>query len=102
MVMAVDEDGLQRREYIGAVADLDHLQRVQRIDHRTRPDRNPGGAQRAGKADDVVGLLTGLRRKMIDGHRTIRVTTLSRHSAARAARTRNLEIPGLVLRTIPD
>ena len=39
------------------------------IDHRTRPDRNPGGTQRAGKADDIVGHLTGLRRKMIDGHR---------------------------------
>jgi hypothetical protein len=27
---------------------------------------------------------------------------LARHSGAREARTRNLEIPGLVLRTIPE
>ena len=59
MLVALDEDGLQRGEDVGAVADLDHLQRVQRIDHRTRPDRNPGRPQRAGKADDIVGDLAG-------------------------------------------
>jgi hypothetical protein len=30
------------------------------------------------------------------------VNDIRRHSAARGARTRNLEIPGLVLRTIPE
>ena len=35
------------------------LQRVQRIEHRARPDRNAGGAQRARKVDDVVGDLAG-------------------------------------------
>jgi hypothetical protein len=29
-------------------------------------------------------------------------TKINRHSGAREARTRNLEIPGLVLRTIPE
>ena len=61
MLVALDEDRLQRGEDVGAVADLDHLQRVQRIDHRAGPDRNPGGAQRARKADDVVGHLAGRR-----------------------------------------
>jgi len=36
-------------------ADIDHPQRLQCVDHSTRADRNPGGSQRAGKADDVVG-----------------------------------------------
>jgi hypothetical protein len=30
------------------------------------------------------------------------LTKINRHSGARGARTRNLEIPGLVLRTIPE
>ena len=72
MLVALDEDRLQRREHVGAVADLDHLQRVQGIDDGAGPDRNPGRAQRAGKADDVVGHLTGRGREMIDGHRTTR------------------------------
>ncbi len=55
MLVALDEDGLKGGVDIGAVADLDHLQRIQRVDHRTRPDRHPGRPQRAGKADDIVG-----------------------------------------------
>ncbi len=55
MLMALDENGLQRGEDIGAVTDIDHPQRFQRIDDSAGPDRNPGGAQRAGKAYDVVG-----------------------------------------------
>ena len=55
MLVALDEDRLQRGVDVGAVADLDHLQRVQRIDDRAGTDGNPGRAQRAGKADDVVG-----------------------------------------------
>ena len=54
MLVALDEDRLQGGEHVGAVADLDQAQRVQRIDHGARPDRNPGSAQRAGKADHVV------------------------------------------------
>ena len=55
MLMALDENGLQRAEDIGAVTDIDHPQRFQRIDDSAGTDRNPGGAQRASKADDVVG-----------------------------------------------
>ena len=69
MLVALDEDGLQRGVDVGAVADLDHLQRVHRIDHRARPDRNPGRAQRAGKADDVVGDQAGRRDAVVErGH----------------------------------
>ena len=71
---------------VSAVADLDHLQRLQRIDDSTGPDRNPGSAPRAGKADHVVGHLAGRGIEVIDGHRT------HSHSGARAARTRNPEI----------
>ncbi len=67
--MPLDEDRLQRGVDVGAVADLDHLQRIEGIDHRTGPDRNAGGAQRAGKADDVVGHLARWRIEVIDvGH----------------------------------
>ena len=54
MFMPLDEDRLQRREHVGAVADLDHLQRVQGVDDRAGPDRNPGRAQRPSEVDDVV------------------------------------------------
>ena len=40
MLVALDEDRLQRGEDVGAVADVDHLQRVHGIDDRARPDRN--------------------------------------------------------------
>ena len=71
LIVRVLQEGLQRGEDIGAVADLDYLQRIQGVDDRTWPDRNSGRAQRAGKADDVVGDLTGFRREMIDGHQKI-------------------------------
>ena len=61
MLVALDEDRLKRRKYIGAVADIDELDRVHRIDDGARPDRNACGAQRPGKADDVVGRSTGRR-----------------------------------------
>ena len=63
MLVALDEDRLQRGEDVGAVADVDHLQRVHGIDDRARPDRHAGRAQRAGKADDVVGHIAGRRRR---------------------------------------
>ena len=59
MLVALDEDRLQRGEDVGAVADLDHLQRVHGVDDSAGPDGNPGRPQRAGKADDVVGHLAG-------------------------------------------
>ena len=67
MLVALDEDRLQRGVDVGAVADLDHLQRVQRVDDGAGADRNPGGAQRAGKADDVVGHVAGRGIEVIDG-----------------------------------
>ena len=67
MFMPLDEDRFQRGVDVGAVADLDHLQRVQRIDHRARSDRQPGRPQRAGKADHVVGHLPGRGIEVIDG-----------------------------------
>jgi hypothetical protein len=79
MLVALDEDRLQRGEDIAAVADLDHLQRVQRIDHGARPDRNPGRAQRAGEAYDVIGYLAGGARR---GHSRI---SSPRHSGARGS-----------------
>ena len=86
MLVALDEDRLQRGEDVGALADVDHLQRVHGIDDGAGTDRNPGRPQRAGKADDIVGHLAGRGREMIDGHRIAH----SRHSGARKARTRNL------------
>jgi hypothetical protein len=80
MLAALDENRFQRRENIGAVADVHHLQRVHGVDHGAWPDRNPGRTQGARKTDDVVGHLTGRRREMIDGHRIH-----SRHSGACAA-----------------
>ena len=69
MLVALDEDRLQRGEDVGAAADVDHLERVHGIDHGARPDRHAGRAQRAGKADDVVGELLGLLgRQVVDGH----------------------------------
>ena len=55
VLVARDEDRFKRGIDIGAVADLDHLQRIHRIDDRAGADRNPGGTQRPGKADHVVG-----------------------------------------------
>src|SRR5947207_5733709 len=55
MLMTLDEDRFQRGEDVGAVADIDDPERLQCVDHSTRADRNAGGAQRAGKADDVIG-----------------------------------------------
>lgn len=69
MLVALDEDRLQRGEDIGAVADVDHQQRAHGIDDRARPHRHACGAQRPGEADDVVGELLGLLGgKVVDGH----------------------------------
>jgi len=75
MLVTLDEDGFQRGVDVSAVADLDHLQRIQGVDDRTRPNRNAGGAQRTGKADDVVGHLAGGRVEVVDrGHWTNSLT----------------------------
>ena len=106
VLVALDEDRFQRGEDVGAVADLDHLQRVQRIDHGAGPDRNAGGAQRAGKADDVVGHLAGRGIEMIDGHRIVRFAITPVIPGRAQARTRNLaiavQIPGSSLRDAPE
>ena len=59
MFMALDENRLEGGEDVGAIADIDHLQRVERVDHRPRPDWKPGRPQRPGEADDVVCDQTG-------------------------------------------
>src|SRR5258708_39620313 len=81
--MPLDEERFQRGVSGGAGADLDHLQRIEGIDDGTRTDRNAGGAQRAGKADDVVGHLARRGREMIDGHR--RKSQLPSFRGARSA-----------------
>ena len=68
MLVTLDEDRLQRGVDVGAVADLDHLQRIQRVDDGARSHGNAGRAQRAGKADDVVGHLARRGIEVIDGH----------------------------------
>jgi hypothetical protein len=65
--MALDEDRLQRRVDIGAVADLDNLQCIERIDDGARADGNPGGTQRTRKADNVVGHVAGRGIEVVDG-----------------------------------
>src|SRR3954451_21898472 len=68
MLVALDEDRFQRGEDVGAVADIDYAQRVERVDHCARPDRNAGGPQRTGKADDVVRHQAGRWIEVVDGH----------------------------------
>ena len=67
MLVTFDEDRFQRGVDVGAVAYLDHLQRVQGVDHGARADRNAGCAQCAGEADDIVGHVAGWRIEVIDG-----------------------------------
>jgi len=61
VLAALDEDRLKRREHIGAVADIDELNRIHRVDRSARPDRNACGAQRTGKADNVISRPAGWR-----------------------------------------
>src|SRR5207237_3346242 len=70
MLMTVDENRFQRGEDVGAVADFDHLQCIQRVDDSAGPYRNASGAERTGKADDVIGDQAGSGRDMIYSHRT--------------------------------
>jgi hypothetical protein len=69
-----------------------------RIDRRVHPGdsaSNPAGIRNANAA--------AIKSAKYDNVNACKwPTQLSRHSGAREARTRNLEIPGLVLRTIPE
>jgi hypothetical protein len=87
VLVTLDKDRLQRGVDIGAIADLDHLQRVERIDHGAGTDRDAGRAECAGEADDIVGHVAGRGIEVIDGGHE---TNFFRHSGAREARTRNL------------
>ena len=85
MLVALDEDRLQRGEDVGAVADVDHLERAHGIDDRTRPDRHARRTQRTGEADDIVGELLGLlRRKVVDGHGLVSIPSSFPRLSARA------------------
>ncbi|MGY3468471.1 hypothetical protein ACVW0I_005342 [Bradyrhizobium sp. LM6.11] len=59
-------------EDVGAVADVDYLERAHGIDNGARPDRHARRTQCAGEADDIVGELLGLLRcQVIDGHGSV-------------------------------
>ena len=47
LVRPVDKDRVQCPVEIGAIGDADRSDRLDRVDHLARPDRQPGGAQRA-------------------------------------------------------
>src|SRR5207248_9631876 len=49
------ENGVQRPVKVIARADTCGLHRRERVEHRTRPDRNARGAQCAREIDDVLG-----------------------------------------------
>jgi hypothetical protein len=84
MFMPLDEDRFQRGVDIGAIADLDRLQRVECVDHRAGADRDAGRAQRAGEADDIVGHVAGGGIEVIDGgHKRPYSLTRSVHSLSR-------------------
>ena len=53
LLVALDQDRLQRRAKIFAILDADGVDRVERRDHLRRPDRQPGGAQHAREMHDV-------------------------------------------------
>jgi predicted metal-dependent enzyme (double-stranded beta helix superfamily) len=55
MLVPLHEHGVQRPVEIIAGADARRLYRFERIEHRTRPDRNPRRAQGARKVEDVIG-----------------------------------------------
>src|SRR5262249_8899844 len=62
VLVARDEHRLQRAEHVVAVLDGDQPQRLERIDHRARPDGQTRGAQRAGEGDDVIGEMAAVVR----------------------------------------
>ena len=55
MLVALHEDRVQRPIEVLAGGQAGGLNRLERIEHRARPDRQAGAAQRAGEIDDVVG-----------------------------------------------
>ncbi len=75
MLVPLHEHRVQGPIKIIAGADAGGLDRFERIEHRARPDRNAGGAQRAGEVDDVLreaARLLPLPRGEKDGARGFR------------------------------
>ena len=62
MLVPLHEHRMQRPVEIVARADARDAHRLERIEHRARPDRHAGGAQRAREIEDVFGK-TALRRR---------------------------------------
>ncbi len=79
VLVAFDEHRMQRPVKIIAGADAGRLHRFERIEHRAGPDRNAGGAQRAGEVDDILGEAALLFSHLRFGHER-RI-----HSAARSS-----------------
>ena len=52
--MLLDEDRVQRRVEVLAVAEARRLDRRERVEHRARPQRHARLAQGAGEMDDVL------------------------------------------------
>ncbi len=55
VLVPLHEHRVQRPVEVLAGADAGRFDRRERIEHRARPDRNAGRAQRAGEIDDVLG-----------------------------------------------
>ena len=53
VLVALHEHRMQRPVEVGAGADASDAQRIERIEHRPRADRNAGGAQRPREVQDV-------------------------------------------------
>ena len=60
--MLLDEDRVQRRVEVFAIADARRLDRREGVEHRPRPERQAGFAQRAGEMDDVLRQQSATRR----------------------------------------
>jgi hypothetical protein len=58
VLVPLDENGMQRPVEIVPGTDARYAQRFERIEHRTWPDGNAGGPQRACKVEDVLGEAT--------------------------------------------
>ena len=62
LILAVDEDRMQRPVEIVAALDAHGLHRPQRLDHPARPDGQPRGPQGAGEEHEVLEEPAGHRR----------------------------------------
>ena len=66
MFVLLDEDRVQRRVEIGAVADPRRLDRLQRVEHAAGADRQARLAQGAREIEDVLGEPSGAARRLRD------------------------------------